>query len=234
MSQWRIAVANIPGKAIDRCGRFRIGFCDVTGPTNQRSLVAALIPAHAICGHKVPTLLFAPHNDLLALLWLGIANSFCLDFVARKKVALSMSYTVVDSLPLPRVYSETPLEQAIARRALLLTATGPEMEPFWNRLAPLVGLTLGADRPEEDLGVRKMLRAELDVLVARDFFGLSLDEMRYLLDPEDILGPECGFESFGALKRAEKRAFGCFISRDMIVERWTTLTVPVGSELELA
>ncbi|MGH7194517.1 MAG: Eco57I restriction-modification methylase domain-containing protein, partial [Candidatus Saccharimonadales bacterium] len=68
----------------------------------------------------------------------------------------------------------------------------------------------------------------LDVLVGRDFFGLTLDEMRYLLDPADVLGPDCGFETFGALKRAERRASGgAFTTRDLILETWRTQRVPV-------
>jgi hypothetical protein len=64
--------------------------------------------------------------------------------------------------------------------------------------------------------------------VARDFFGLTLGEMRYLLDPGDVLGPDCGFETFGALKRAEGReSGGAFTTRDQILEAWRTLRVPV-------
>jgi hypothetical protein len=215
--QWRIEQTKIPDKVDTRWRQYRIGFCDVASPTNQRALVSALIPPHVVCGDKVPTLLFHPVDDRLTLLWLGIANSFSLDFVARKKVALKMSYTVMDSLPLPRVW-----------RGLLLSATGPEMIDFWQSAAPLVGLSTKADHPCEDLSERRVLRAEIDVLVARDFFDLTLDEMRYLLDPSDVLGPDCGFETFGALKRAEQRVSGgTFTSRDRILAAWRTLRVPV-------
>jgi hypothetical protein len=226
--QWRIAEGKIPAKLVERWQKYRIGFCDVASPTNQRALVSALIPPSVVCGHKVPTISFHPTDDRLALLWLGIANSFSIDFVARKKVALTMSYTVMDSLPLPRLWTGTPVEVAIARRSLLLSATGPEMADFWRCAAPLVGFSIEADRPCEDPGERRVLRAEIDVLVARDFFDLTLDEMRYLLDPSDVLGSDCGFETFGALKRAEQRASGgAFTTRDLILEAWRTLQVPV-------
>ena len=217
--QWRIGHANIRDKIATRWREYRIGFCDVASPTNQRVLVAALIPARTICGHKVPTVQFQPHDDRVLLLWVAIANSFSLDFLARKKVALTMSYTVMDSLPLPRAWNSTPLEVAIARRALILTATGTEMAEFWSSAAPQIGLSPEDDLPCEDPVQRRLLRAELDVLVARDFFGVTRDEMRYLLDPADILGPDCGFETFGALKRAEGRASGGrFTSRDLILD----------------
>ena len=89
-------------------------------------------------------------------------------------------------------------------------------------------LAPASDRPCENPAQRTSLRAELDVLVARDFFGLTPDEMRYLLDPGDVLGPDCGFETFGALKRAERRASGgAFTTRDLILDTWRTLRVPV-------
>jgi hypothetical protein len=221
--QWRISDTDIPQKASNRWLEYRIGFCDVASPTNQRALVAALIPPHTLCGHKVPTILFTPRDDRLMLLWLGLANSFCLDFLVRKKVALTMSYTLMDSLPLPRRWTGSFVELEIATRVLALSATGPEMLAFRNRAASQLGLI--ADNAScEDQQRRTSFLAELDVLVARDFFGLTRDEIRYLLDPEDILGAECGFETFGALKRAEMRVSGgAFTTRDLILKTWLTL-----------
>ena len=141
--QWRLTVDKVPAKAETRWKRHRIGFCDVGGVTNARFLMAALIPPNVVCGQSVPTILFHPQDDCLSMLWLGIANSFCVDFLARKKAALHMTYTVLDSLPLPRSYTGTPVEIAIARRALMLTATGTEMESFWNRAAAPLGTRPG-------------------------------------------------------------------------------------------
>jgi N-6 DNA Methylase len=57
--QWRLASANIPPKRGDQWRKYRLGFCDVASPTNQRAFVCALIPPLTICGDKVPTLLFS-------------------------------------------------------------------------------------------------------------------------------------------------------------------------------
>ena len=40
--QWRVLPDQIPPKARERVARFRLGFCDVASPTNERSLVACL------------------------------------------------------------------------------------------------------------------------------------------------------------------------------------------------
>ena len=224
--QWRISAADIPENVGARWQQYRIGFCDVASPTNQRALIAALIPAASICGHKVPTITFARDQQRIMMLWLGVANSLCLDFIVRKKVALTLSYSILDSLPLPRAYGATALEQSIAASSLKLTATGPEMRPFWESTAPLLGIDVSRHKPSEDLSQRERIRAELDVLVARDMFGLTRDEMRYVLDPSDILGPDCGYETFGALQRAEIRAHHEFRSQRLILETWNRLPSP--------
>ena len=82
--QWYLKAEDVPAKLGDRLQRYRIGFCDVASPTNQRSLVAALIRSDVICGHKVPTLdlIGAPAETILLLL--ACMNSFCIDYIVRK------------------------------------------------------------------------------------------------------------------------------------------------------
>jgi hypothetical protein len=138
-------------------------------------------------------------------------------------VALKMSYTLMDSLPLPRRYSGSETERAIVTRSLRLAATGPEMRPFWKSAAAELAENNGELEPTEDINVRRALRAEIDVLVARDVFELARDEMRYVLDPGDILGRDCGFETFGALMRAEWKAHKAFVTRDLILATWDSL-----------
>jgi len=60
--------------------------------------------------------------------------------------------------------------------------------------------------PVEDENMRVIVRAELDVMIARDLLGLTKSEMHYMLDPADYLNEDCGFETFGALKRANSKA----------------------------
>ncbi|HZZ25757.1 MAG TPA: N-6 DNA methylase [Roseiarcus sp.] len=222
VSQWRISEADVPAKNKGRWLKYRGGFCDVASPTNQRALVCALIPAGTICGDKVPTILLENDHPASILLWLGVANSLVLDFVARKKVGLKMSFTLVDSLPLPKEYQGTSVELEIAKRSLLLSATGSEMEAFLDRAAREFKMT-GDVEPVEDINERSRLRAEIDVLVARDLAGLTKDEIKYVLDPGFVLGDNCGIETFGALKRAEIREFGAFVTADRILKTWDTL-----------
>ena len=217
--QWRILEDQIPEKLGDRIYRYRIGFADVASPTNQRALVAALLPQDSVSGHKVPTIEFdhGSQNDML--LWLGVANSLVMDFLVRKKVSLTMSYTIMDSLPFPRDFDSTPSAAAIARRVCALCAVGDEMEAFRAqvvRAGVLEAPDAVIDMPEQ----RAVVAAEINALVARDVFGLSKHEMFYILNPDNILGPECGVETFKALRNAELREFKEFRTQRLIAEAW--------------
>ena len=216
--QWRILPERIPDKLGDRIYRYRIGFGDVASPTNQRALIAAMIPPETICGDKVPTIILGP-DDEDHFLWLGVANSIVMDFLVRKKVSLKMSYTIMDSLPFPRVFKETPSSREIVQRVCSLCATGPEMESLWHR-AVATGILTDPFDIVVDPELRAATAAEIDVLVARDVFQLSKDEMLYILDPDNILGKDCGVETFKALRNAELREFNEFRTQRLIEEAW--------------
>lgn len=220
--QWRILPDRVPEKLVDRINQYRIGFCDVASPTNERSLVAALIPRGAVCGHKVPTIVFESGVPADLILWLGIANSIVIDFVIRKKVALAMSYTIMDTLPFPRDWRSTPGAEEIVARAYALSAVGPEMDAFRQSTPGTPGIPLGIEAVE-DPTTRARLRAEIDVLVARDVYGLTRDELRYVLDPDTLLGEGSGVETFKALRNREKRTYHEYRTQRLILEAWERL-----------
>jgi hypothetical protein len=119
------------------------------------------------------------------MVWLAVANSFTMDFLARKKVSLSMSYTVLDSLPFPRLPKEHPIARRIVPIALRLTCCGDEMAGYWNSMAaegwvePVANSAPSPGVESEDERLR--LRAELDAIVAHDVFGLTASEIEYIL-----------------------------------------------------
>lgn len=219
--QWHIAPDHIPSKARGRVSRYRIGFCDIARADDQRSLMAALIPPRTVCGHKVPTIEFEPSDPAVSILWLGVANSLPLDFVVRMKVSLTMSLSLMATLPFPRRVSADDATARACALAARLSCAGPEMVDFLRtleRVPALVGLDL---TPSNDPDERARLAAELDVVVARDLFGLTREEMQYLLEPRDVLGPDCTAETFAALRRAEEREFrGEYRTRQLVMEAW--------------
>jgi predicted RNA methylase len=82
----------------------RAGFCDITGQTNERSGLAAIIPPGVACGNKVPTILF--HNEPCEerlWLWVAIANSLPFDWLLRRVITTTINYFHLLSLRLPPI-----------------------------------------------------------------------------------------------------------------------------------
>jgi hypothetical protein len=214
-AQWHLPVEKIPGKVGDRTQRYRVGWCDVTSPNPARTLVAALIPPDTICGDKVPTLDFPASYEWAYLPWLAVANSFCVDYLARKRVSLKMSMNVLDSLPFPRLQIDDPVNVRLSRLALGLTCTGPEMTAYWNAASSrgwceaVQGKTTppGFIEPVS----RARARAEIDAIVARELFDLSVDQLATVLD------------TFEGLERREQKACGEFETKRLVLEHYRAL-----------
>lgn len=231
--QWRVPSELVPEKTRDRVQRYRIGFCDVVNPTTEKCLVSAIIPPDSLCGHSVPTLLLVGGEMADMLLWVAIANSLVMDFLVRKKVRLHMTYTVVDSLPFPRGWVSIPAAESIISRCYSLTACGDEMEAFRAAVPGSPGVPTIADcidDPEE----RARLMAEIEVLVARDIYGLSRTDLLYVLDPGNVLGPNSEIETFRVLRERELRTYGEYRTQRLVLEAWDRLgagTLPAQFDL---
>ncbi len=66
---------------------------------------------------------------------------------------------------------------------------------------------------------RARIRAELDARIAR-LYGLTRDELRYILDPADVYGPDFPGETFRVLKEKEIKQFGEYRTRRLVLEAW--------------
>lgn len=225
--QWRMRTKDIPKKLGDRPWHYRIGFGDVANPRNERSLVAALVPPGVVCGHTVPTIVFDGSDDWQLLVWIAIANSFSMDFITRKKLSSPhLSFTVLDSLPFPRLVRDDPRVDFLAWRTLRLTCTGPEMSKFWNEMVRFGWCEpITADAvPPAFLGhaARTAAMAEIDAFVAREIFNLTRVEL------SDIL------EAFPVKKRRDEKAFGEYQTKRLVLERFDAMVAAeaAGREYE--
>jgi hypothetical protein len=78
-----------------------------------------------------------------------------------------------------------------------------------SRKADIIQTATALPRPPYrwDEARRALLRAELDAWFARAY-GLTRDELRYILDPADVHGPDFPGETFRVLKEKEQAKFG--------------------------
>lgn len=196
--------------------RWLMGWRDICRNTDVRTVIAAVIPAVAVDG-GFPCILTAARPELVAAL-IGNQNSLCLDFVARQKVTgAHLKYFHQRQLPAftPTRYTDSDLT-FIVPRVLELTYTAHDLAG-WAQ-------DLGHDGPPFafDPDRRGILRAELDAYYAH-LYGLTRDELRYILDPADVMGEDYPSETFRVLKNNEIREFGEYRTRRLALEAWDKL-----------
>jgi hypothetical protein len=80
-----------------------------------------------------------------------------------------------------------------------------------------------------DKNRRAVLRAELDAYYAK-LYGLTRNELRYILDPNDVYGPDFPGETFRVLKEKEEKQYGEYRTRRLVLEAWDKL-VQKGTNL---
>ena len=128
-----------------------------------------------------------------------------------------MADFVFKQLPLvtPEEAQASNIEE-ISRHILELTYTSHDLKP-WAQ-------DLGYDGPpfSFDPERRAVLRAELDAYYAQ-LYGLNRDELRYILDPADVMGPDYPSETFRVLKNNEIRQFGEYRTQRLVLEAWDRL-----------
>jgi len=66
---------------------------------------------------------------------------------------------------------------------------------------------------------RARLRAELDAYYAK-LYGLDERDLRYILDPTDVYGPDFPGETFRVLKEKEIARYGEYRTRRLVLEAW--------------
>ena len=145
------------------------------------------------------------------------ARPLIVDFTARQKVGgLHLTLGILQQLPIlpPSAYAEADLA-FIVPRVLELTYTSHAMAPFARDLgyegAPFTW----------DEGRRARLRAELDAWYALAY-GLSRDELRYVLDPKDVMGADYPSETFRVLQKNEIAKYGEYRTQRLVLAAYDT------------
>jgi hypothetical protein len=186
-----------------RSPRWLIGWRDICRNTDERTIIASVTPRVGV-GHTLPLMQSEASPRLQAAL-LGNLNALVLDYIARQKVGgTHLTYGYIRQFPVlpPDRYSEADL-RFIVPRVLELTYTANDLAP-WAADLGYTG-TPFVWNPER----RAQLRAELDAAYAH-LYGLGRDELRYILDPADVMGDDYPSETFRVLKNNELKQYGEF------------------------
>ncbi|MDO8834205.1 MAG: N-6 DNA methylase [Vicinamibacterales bacterium] len=119
------ATERLPTHALRRAVRtWRLAYRDVTGPTNQRTLIAALIPPGHVTVHSALCLKTPVPLPVQAYLC-AVLNSFVANFLARLWVTTHLGAGVMARLPAPRLNEYDPDFVAVANLALALRDSPP-------------------------------------------------------------------------------------------------------------
>ena len=194
-----------------------MGWRDVCRNTDERTMITSIAPASGV-NHKFMLYIPSAHGSGHHACLLGCLTSLVYDFVARQKVAgTSFSYFYIKQIPAlpPSAFTQAAIDY-IQPRVLELTYTAHDLKP-WAEDLGYDGQPFSFD-PER----RALLRAELDAFYAH-LYGLTRDELRYILDPADVMGPDYPSETFRVLKNNEMRQFGEYRTQRLVLEAWDRL-----------
>jgi hypothetical protein len=146
---------------------------------------------------------------------LGLYNSLTFDYLLRNSLSQpSIPQGVVEQIAVP---PRASIDYCfVETRVIELSFTSYSLRD-WAQV-------VGYDGPpfRFDLERRALLRAELDAYYGH-LYGLTRDELRYILDPADLMGPDYPSETFRVLKNNEIRQFGEYRTQRLVLEAWDQL-----------
>ena len=208
----------LAGALIDRKQpRWLMGWRDTCRSTDERTVIATVFRMVGV-NNKLP-LFFSDDTPETTCALLANLSSITLDYAARQKLGgTSMTYLYLKQVPViaPNNYSSAD-HSFLIPRVLELTYTSHSMRP-WAQDLGHAGAPFAFD-PDR----RVQLRAELDAFFARKY-GLSRDELRYILDPTDTHGESYPSETFCGLKRNEIERYGEYRTQRLVLTAFDRLT----------
>jgi hypothetical protein len=189
-----------------------LGFRRISRSTDERTMVSCILPHLPSTYGWILTL--CPSAEDMACL-LGLYNSLTFDYLLRNSLSQpSIPQGVVEQIAVP---PRASIDYCfVETRVIELSFTSYSLRD-WAQV-------VGYDGPpfRFDLERRALLRAELDAYYGH-LYGLTRDELRYILDPADLMGPDYPSETFRVLKNNEIRQFGEYRTQRLVLEAWDQL-----------
>jgi hypothetical protein len=226
--------------------KWLIGFRDITAAMVERTGIFSILP-YAAVGHSISLMLPLTSAEdsewpLVSCL-LANLNSLVADFLVRTKLTyIHLSYFVLKQIPVLPPNSYVPEDLLfVVPRVFELVYTSTDLAPFANdvfrnadedvrRAIKNKYLANGSHlSSDDDLhpfkwsdSRRAQIRGELDAYYGH-LYGLTREEMRYVLDPKDLMGAEFPSETFRVLKERESKQYGEYRTQRLVLEAYDEL-----------
>jgi hypothetical protein len=205
--------------------KYLFGYRTVSNSATYRNLISSILPMCGV-GNSMCILLHedASHSRILSLYC--NFSSIVLDYILRQKMGgKNINVFHVKQLPiLPRsIYSTSDID-FIKQRALELYYTSEDLRGF----AEDHGYTGPPFKWDSER--RAILQAELDAYYAK-LYGLTREELQFILDPADVMGEHYPTETFRVLKNNENKRYGEYRTKRLVLEAWDRIHSEVKDEL---
>lgn len=225
----------------------RVAYRALAASTNERTLVATVIPPGAPVGHSINVCPLEPEKCCFLA---ALMTSFVVDWVIRKKVTTNLTMFYLYQLPIARKTVNESVEQALAVRAARLISGSEKFTPIWKNVflkdwqSPTFwypsSSPIDTYGPAHEQEIRRRLRDEAENLTRE--WGLHCGVNDRLPDRRDTgnraqLRAEIDayvahlyglsrddfayiLDTFPVLKKKEEKAFGEFMSKRKCLEEF--------------
>ena len=156
----------------------------VASSTNERSLIATLLPPYVFTGHSLNVFksfnygisndkvkqIHYDYDELMYLL--ALLNSFTVDYYIRLRVSANLTTYFLYELPIPEINPK--LKKDIISMAANLLPINKDYNDFSK--------ILGCKKENLSPDKKKSLRAKLEKIIAQDVYSLGKQDVEYLLE----------------------------------------------------
>lgn len=194
-----------------------LGCRGICRATDERSVIATVIPR---VGTGNSVLLLLPSTEFSAqavACLLAAMTSVVMDYCARQKIGgINLNLFILKQFAIlgPSRFSEDDRDFIVPRVARL-TSGSRELAPWITDLGVRVV-------PAVTSVERAAVRAELDAYIAK-LYGLTRDELAFILDPQSVRGADYPTETFRVLKNGEIASYGEYRTGRLVLEAWDRL-----------